>query len=184
MASRDVLEDALVAYPGTIVLVTHDRHVVRTVADAIVDVRGGDATWFDGTYEELEWRREQERRAAEAAAQPERGTRRSGPARSRQAEQAKAQRSAGAKKGASGNSAGEVKELRRELAALEKSLMAAEGTVASLTRQLADPDLYADTDRVAKVVAEHASAKDAAAALFARWEAVGTALETAQAELD
>jgi ATP-binding cassette subfamily F protein 3 len=183
MASRDVLEDALVAYPGTIVLVTHDRHVVRTVADAIVDVRGGDATWFDGTYEELEWRREQERRAAEAAAQPERGTRRSGPARSRQAEQAKAQRSAGAKKGASGNSAGEVKELRRELAALEKSLMAAEGTVASLTRQLADPDLYADTDRVAKVVAEHASAKDAAAALFARWEAVGTALETAQAEL-
>ena len=184
MASRDVLEDALVAYPGTIVLVTHDRHVVRTVADAIVDVRGGDATWFDGTYEELEWRREQERRAAEAAAQPERGARRGGPARSRQAEQAKAQRSAGAKKGASGSSAGEVKELRRELSALEKSLMAAEGTVAALTRQLADPDLYADTDRVAKVVAEHASAKDAAAALFARWEAVGTALETAQAELD
>jgi ATP-binding cassette, subfamily F, member 3 len=77
MASRDVLEDALTAYPGTVVLVTHDRHVVRTVADAIVDVRAGDATWFDGTYEELEWRREEaatsERRAGQRCSWSHRG---------------------------------------------------------------------------------------------------------------
>jgi ATP-binding cassette, subfamily F, member 3 len=176
MASRDVLEDALVAYPGTIVLVTHDRHVVRTVADAIVDVRGGDATWFDGTYEELEWRREQERQAAVAAAAEPRAARRGGPARSRQAEQARGRRSGGGGEGGGG-----AKQLRRELSTLERELGVAEARVAELTRRLAEPDLYADPDTVASVVAEHAAAKDAAAELYARWEAVGTTLETVEA---
>jgi ATP-binding cassette, subfamily F, member 3 len=168
------------------VLVTHDRHVVRTVADAIVDVRGGDATWFDGTYEELEWRREQERQAAESAAAQPRAARRSGPARSRQAEEARKRRSGADAEDASGSasgaaSSGDVKRLRRELAALERELGVAEARVAELTRRLAEPELYADAAAVATVVAEHAAAKDAAATLYGRWEAVGTELETVEA---
>ena len=57
LASRDVLEDALLAYPGTVLLITHDRHVIRAVADAIIEVDHGKARWFDGTYEELLERR-------------------------------------------------------------------------------------------------------------------------------
>jgi ATP-binding cassette, subfamily F, member 3 len=57
LASRDVLEDALLAYPGTVLLITHDRHVIRAVADGIIEVDGGGARFFDGTYEELLARR-------------------------------------------------------------------------------------------------------------------------------
>ncbi|MEM8906010.1 MAG: ABC-F family ATP-binding cassette domain-containing protein, partial [Actinomycetota bacterium] len=53
LPSCDVLEDALTAYPGTVLLVTHDRHLIRNVSDAIIDVRDGTATWYDGVPDEV-----------------------------------------------------------------------------------------------------------------------------------
>jgi len=166
MASRDVLEDALTAYPGTIVLVTHDRHVVRTVADAIVDVRDGDATWFDGTYEELEQRRTEAERQEVAALS------RRTPAR-RSARPGKDERPVDA----------EERALRKELARVERDLADAEAQVAELTRRLAEPGLYDDRDRSAEVVAAHADAKDRADELMARWLELGTRIERAGPEL-
>ena len=64
--SVDVLERALVDFPGTIVLISHDEHLVRALANKVIDVRDHTVTVYDGDYDYYEFKRaELEARAAE-----------------------------------------------------------------------------------------------------------------------
>ena len=49
--SVDVLEKALVDFPGTIILISHDEHLVRAVANKVVDIRDHKVTVYDGDYD-------------------------------------------------------------------------------------------------------------------------------------
>ena len=49
--SVDVLEQALKAFEGTVVLISHDRHLIRAVTNEVVEVRAGKITTYQGDYE-------------------------------------------------------------------------------------------------------------------------------------
>ncbi len=74
--SVDVLERALKEFPGTIILISHDEHLVRAISNKVIDVRDHMATVYDGDYEyykfkraELESELEQEQAQAQSGAQ-------------------------------------------------------------------------------------------------------------------
>ena len=56
--SVDMLENALQNFPGTIVLISHDEHLVRAVANRVIDIRGGKVTVYDGDYDYYLYKRE------------------------------------------------------------------------------------------------------------------------------
>ena len=57
--SKDVLLDALEDFGGTLIFVSHDRYFVDKLATKIIDIGGGDALMYPGTYEEFLWSRKE-----------------------------------------------------------------------------------------------------------------------------
>jgi ATP-binding cassette subfamily F protein 3 len=51
IVSREILTDALSDYRGTICFITHDRTVIRQVANKIIEINNGKATIFPGDYD-------------------------------------------------------------------------------------------------------------------------------------
>ena len=50
--SREALEDALKQFPGTIIMVSHDRHLIDGLVNKLIVVTGGSATVHLGNYTE------------------------------------------------------------------------------------------------------------------------------------
>ncbi len=51
ISSVEVLADALRSFDATLVLISHDRHLIRTVANKVVHVEDGHLTEYDGDYD-------------------------------------------------------------------------------------------------------------------------------------
>ena len=49
--SIEVLEDALTAFQGTVILVSHDRRLLTKVADRVIEMDGGSVHFYPGGYE-------------------------------------------------------------------------------------------------------------------------------------
>src|SRR2546430_16413896 len=52
LASREVLEGALAAFPGTIVFISHDRYYINRIATGIVEVTHGTLVTYLGSYDD------------------------------------------------------------------------------------------------------------------------------------
>ncbi len=51
MASVEVLTEALHAYQGTVVVISHDVYFLRKLANQIIHVNSGKVTWYPGDYD-------------------------------------------------------------------------------------------------------------------------------------
>ena len=66
--SREILADALGDYHGTICFITHDRTLMRQVANKIVEIDGGQPTVFPGDYDSYLYRKQAEADKKQAGA--------------------------------------------------------------------------------------------------------------------
>ena len=156
LESREALEAALEAFPGTVLLVSHDRALLDAVAHRTLAVEDGTLRPYDGGWADYVRRREElqtEEAAAQAAlALPEAPDSRRRPRREPSERPAKRRPS-------------ELEELEARIAGRETEL-------ADLERRLADD--WSDVD----AVAAHKRLRDELSSLLERWEAL---FEQAQA---
>ena len=156
--AQEVLESALLRYPGSVVLVTHDRALIDAVATRTWSIesthpsaRGPDGAPSHvrevlGGYGDLV--RDRERVEAERAAS---------------AAQARTP----------GRPASEAKPAARAAAGLEREIAEVEAQLASVKAKLLDPETFSDPARGAEAGREHDRLTGALAELYDRW--AGTA---------
>ena len=148
LPSCDVLEDALNVYPGTVILITHDRHLIRSVADSLVEVRDGVTSWHDGVPDHVLFPGQES-----SSKSIENSPQKAGPSTKK-------------KKKPSDDAA----KLKRRLQKVEQEWELAEAEVLATQEALASSDLYQDPENVDRAVTAHNDAKDEAARLMALWE--------------
>ncbi len=167
--SIEELEDAIDAFPGTVLLVSHDRELLRKLVTRVWELRDGKIRAFNGDFSEWEEIRDREANAAaarDAAQQAERREQEKANARKRAEREAKAR----------GNS----REVRRAVERAESRVEELEAKIAELDAAIADPSLYSSPNGVkqAKALARDlSSTRDALTAAMMSWEAAVAAAE-------
>ncbi len=134
---REALTEALQDYAGALIVVAHDRHLLRATADELWLVADGALAPFDGDLDDYrDWVRA--RRGRDVAARREKATNGSAPDRRAQkrSEAAERQRLAELRK-----------PLQRELADVEAELQALEAEKRELETLLASADAYAEGNK-------------------------------------
>ena len=173
LASREVLESALAAFPGTIVFISHDRYFINRIATGIVEVARGTLVTYLGTYDDyLDAKARATAAESSTAPAPRLPAAPSVPTRPEPAP--RANRPEASKR--TGTVAKDVRELRRRLEDVERQIHALEARLAEIGERLGDPAFYADSERVRAVAAERKSAEEQVTWLMREWEQLSTAL--------
>ncbi|MDL2209848.1 ABC-F family ATP-binding cassette domain-containing protein [Desulfovibrio sp. OttesenSCG-928-O18] len=153
LESREALVEALDDFPGTVLMVAHDRHLLSQVADEIWQLEDGKFTIFDRGYEQYA----EARKAASLAGNslpPEPGgenTKQAAkPSLSRE-EQKRLKREQAELRNKLYK---EMKPLQDRYTALESDLETILAELAETEAVLADPDVYADSSRTTELLKE------------------------------
>lgn len=162
--SKEVLENALVDYPGTLLFVSHDRYFINRIATKVIELSTEGTTEYLGDYDYYVDKKQEMKELAELAKQQ--------------------QQEATPKVQSNKRSFQEEKELKklerqrkRRLEELEKQLHEKEEKVAELEEQLCLPDVFEDHEQVLSINTESETLKQEIEQLLEEWTELAEQLE-------
>ncbi|MFC1846433.1 ABC-F family ATP-binding cassette domain-containing protein [Chloroflexota bacterium] len=177
IASREILADALEAYRGNLCFITHDRTLMRQIANKIIEVRDGELQVINGGYDDyLDWKESLKQGVSEifkAQISPPTGKNAIN-MRQRKLIEGRLRNkyyreSAPVKK--------RIAEIEAELSELEAQLKEVEGL-------FSDEGNYERSERVIAAIEKHHNLKEAISSLTDEWEQLSMEIEKMKQEFE
>jgi len=189
LASSESLAQSLSTYDGTLVFVSHNRSLIRTLATRIWNVEEGRVEIYPGSLDEYLYSMALRRQAVAAADDSATSARRDprgvvpasqGPSKAREDDKARKRREAEQRQLRNAK----LGPLEKQVAQLEERISVLEAEQKTRSAELADPTVYEEAARRNKLLGDYQSAADKLEELTARWERAMAELEAAKAELE
>ena len=184
---RQALTMALQNFEGAIVVVSHDRHLLRNTVDDFWLVNEGRVTEYEGDLEDYErWLADRRKDETEAP------RRESGEAQAAGSNALAADSGVGenaedrkARKRAEAAIRQKLSPYRKQQGALEKEMDQLQSTLVTLEQSLSEPELYADQgkQKLKDLLGQQATAKSRLAEVEAEWLEISETVESLEAEL-
>ena len=152
--TREIVERALMKYQGTLLIVSHDRHFLDSLAERVLEIRDGKLYDYPGTYSWFLEKRE------ESMTQPEI----SRPQAVRKAR-------------ANNEGQREIREVKKGIAQAEKDIAATEARITEIDEELCRPETLGDSARVQALMIERDNLDKGLKDLYSRWEELSIRLE-------
>ena len=169
---RLALSMALQEFTGAMVIVSHDRHMLKTVTDKLILVDSGKATEFEGDLDDYAVWLQNRFRAEEAASQSA-----DEPAAAHSAAGRKDQRRESAEKRK------RLQPLKQQVDKLEKAMDKLNQRKTALEAQLSDPDIYSDAhkNKLKQLLLDKSTVDAQLEEIEVAWMEASEAYETAMA---
>jgi ATP-binding cassette, subfamily F, member 3 len=172
LVSKEVLEEALQSFTGTIVFISHDRYFVNRIATQVVEIDHGRLTAYLGNYDDYH------ARTAQLEATPKQTVASARPTRAPAVEPDGDR----AKRGRSRQIERQIKAMRSRLTLVEEQIHALEAQLAEIGLALADPELYRDGARARAISQSRKETEERVAWLMKEWEDLSLELSAVSQE--
>jgi ATP-binding cassette subfamily F protein 3 len=162
LASQEILEDVLRRFPGTVLLVSHDRYLVQALATHVWRVAGDELRAYKGNYEEYLRQRAAEQASAEGRAVPPKAPQSSAEGiDNRNGDREHAREERRLRKAAERQA--------EQAAALESGIRALEKTLARLSAELEAASLAGDVATVQSLGVQYQTTDAALGQMLSEW---------------
>ncbi|MED4877100.1 ABC-F type ribosomal protection protein [Anoxybacillus geothermalis] len=154
--SKEVLEQALIDYPGTILFVSHDRYFINRIATKLFELSGDGLVEYLGDYDYYVAKKEEMRELARLDSHPPASPDSGETAKSTYEQEKEEKR--------------RQRQRQRRLEEIEAEIAALEAQIAETEQQLCDPSVYGDYETVQQLTQENEKRKQQLETLLAEWE--------------
>lgn len=176
--AKEAVEEALMAFPGTFLTVSHDRYFLDKVSNCTLELEDGVLTEYLGNYSDYRMKKEiaqqeaaEEREAAQKAAVKKAEAQR-GQTAAAETEEKKAEPAQAGQEAARRNAIQSMSDSKREemIQRAEAEIAMAEAELKGLEFQMNDPEVQSDPQKSAEIAAEYAAKEKEIEERYIRWE--------------